>query len=284
MNQCSSRNRTFLTGVVLLLLLLLAGCSEHRRASWESRSGNGYSSYGAIRGSTYVVRRGDTLSGISRRSNVRLDALVKANGLRSPYSLAVGQTLVIPKESGKSKAANTTSASTTPPTKSSANKSSATTPKASTGTGKSTATKKKSEPVPTKKIVKPSGKTRVVGGIRWQWPTRGKVSSTFLPSNPARRGIKIGGKVGQPVYSSASGKVVYSGDGLVGYGELIIIKHNDNYLSAYGQNRKRLVKEGDSVKRGTQIAEMGEFGGKRVLHFEIRKRGKPVNPLGYLPK
>ena len=95
----------------------------------------------------------------------------------------------------------------------------------------------------------------------------------------------MAGKFGQPVYSASSGRVVYSGNGIRRYGKLVIIKHNDTFLSAYAHNRKLLVKEGDVLNSGQQIAEMGHSGADRTkLHFEIRRNGKPVNPLRYLPK
>jgi len=107
----------------------------------------------------------------------------------------------------------------------------------------------------------------------------------FAAGEPTRQGIDIGGTAGAAVRAAADGVVVYSGSGLVGYGELIIIKHNEQWLSAYGHNRKRLVSEGQSVKAGQQIAEMGRTGTDRdKLHFEIRYNGKPVDPLLYLPK
>ena len=103
-------------------------------------------------------------------------------------------------------------------------------------------------------------------------------------SGDAIPGIEIGGKQGDPVRAAADGVVVYSGNGLVGYGELVIIKHNDSFLSAYGHNSKRLVKEGQRVSAGQQIAEMGSTGASRnELEFQIRKDGNPVDPLGYLP-
>jgi lipoprotein NlpD len=121
-------------------------------------------------------------------------------------------------------------------------------------------------------------------GINWQWPTSGKVVSTFDDSG-SMKGIGIAGKMGQPIYASASGKVVYSGDGLRGYGKLVIIKHNKTYLSVYAHNSKLLVKENQDVKRGQKIALMGNSGASQVeLHFEIRKLGKPVDPLQLLPK
>ena len=131
----------------------------------------------------------------------------------------------------------------------------------------------------------PPGATRSVGGITWQWPASGKILGGFQAgSGGDGAGVDIAGNVGDPVRAAAPGTVVYSGNGLIGYGELIIIKHNDTYLSAYGHNSKRLVKEGDRVDAGQEIALMGASGAPRVeLHFEIRKDGKPVDPLGYLP-
>jgi lipoprotein NlpD len=130
------------------------------------------------------------------------------------------------------------------------------------------------------------GGTRNVGGIIWQWPASGKVIGGFeAGSGGDGAGLNIAGNMGDPVRAAAAGTVVYSGNGLIGYGELIIIKHNDTYLSAYGHNSKRLVKEGERVGAGQEIALMGASGAPRVeLHFEIRKDGKPVDPLGYLPQ
>ena len=131
----------------------------------------------------------------------------------------------------------------------------------------------------------PPGATRTVAGITWRWPASGKVVGGFkagLGGDGA--GVDIAGNVGDSVRAAADGTVVYSGNGLIGYGELVIIKHNDTYLSAYGHNSRRLVKEGQHVDAGQEIALMGASGAPRVeLHFEIRKDGKPVDPLGYLP-
>jgi len=118
--------------------------------------------------------------------------------------------------------------------------------------------------------------------VKWEMPTSGKVVGNFS-ENDNRKGIDIAGKQGQPVYASAPGKVVYSGSGLRGYGKLIIIKHNSTYLSAYAHNDKLLVKEGQMVAKGQMIAGMGSTDANRVvLHFEIRKLGKPVDPAKYL--
>jgi lipoprotein NlpD len=119
---------------------------------------------------------------------------------------------------------------------------------------------------------------------KWIWPTVGKPRNTFLASRLDRRGIDIAGKQGQAVLAVADGKVVYSGNGLAGYGNLIIIKHSDTYLSAYAYCQQRLVEEGMSVTAGKQVATMGIKNNVAQLHFEIRRNGKPVDPLKYLPK
>jgi lipoprotein NlpD len=121
--------------------------------------------------------------------------------------------------------------------------------------------------------------------LAWRWPTDGSVIVGFAAGDPTRQGIDITGQPGQPVRAAADGVVVYSGSGLVGYGELVIVKHDAQWLSAYGHNRARLVNEGQLVKAGQQIAEMGRSGATRdMLHFEIRYDGKPVDPQAYLPK
>lgn len=129
----------------------------------------------------------------------------------------------------------------------------------------------------------PAGATRALGGVNWRWPADGSLGKRFQ-SGDAIPGIEVYGKSGDPIRAAADGVVVYSGNGLVGYGELVIIKHNDSFLSAYGHNRKRLVKEGQRVSAGQQIAEMGSTGASRdELQFQIRKDGNPVDPLSYLP-
>ena len=121
--------------------------------------------------------------------------------------------------------------------------------------------------------------------LRWRWPANGKIIKGFRKGDDTRKGIVLSGKVGYSIAAAEEGKVVYSGSGLIGYGRLIIVKHNKNYLSAYGHNRKILVKEGDWVTKGKKIAEMGmNDTGVPALHFEIRKNGNPLNPVAVLPK
>jgi lipoprotein NlpD len=118
----------------------------------------------------------------------------------------------------------------------------------------------------------------------WAWPTSGRIDVNFGAKPGTGTGVLINGKSGQSIHAAASGRVVYAGSGLIGYGKLIILKHNDTYLSAYGYNASLLAKEGDQIKRGQKIATMGEGPERKPrLHFEIRRNGKPVNPRQYLP-
>ncbi len=138
-----------------------------------------------------------------------------------------------------------------------------------------------------KHITKKSNRTsspKYASKVKWKWPTRGRIVYRFSHKS-GKKGLGISGKNGQRIVAAAAGRVVYSGSGLRGYGRLIIIKHNDTYLSAYANNKKILVKEQEKVKLGQHIADMGSNGAKKaILHFEIRKNGKPVNPVRYLPR
>jgi len=119
----------------------------------------------------------------------------------------------------------------------------------------------------------------------WRWPTDGTISSGFGEDNAALTGVLIDGRMGQDVRAAADGQVVYAGSGLIGYGNLVIIKHNATYLSAYGHNRTLHVTEGETVQQGERIAEMGEGPGRKPrLHFEIRRNGEPVDPRPFLPR
>lgn len=125
----------------------------------------------------------------------------------------------------------------------------------------------------------------VVPAPAWQWPTDGRVYLRYGESPKTESGIRIAGTAGQPVIAVAGGEVVYAGSGLASYGQLLIIKHNESWLSAYGFNSALLVAEGQNVPAGAPIARMGsDPAGRAVLHFEIRRNGEPVNPLNYLPR
>lgn len=260
-----------LAAVVLLVMLAACGKSTVVRnpSAGTSASGQATSSTGRP-GATVVVQRGDTLYSIARRNNVAVADMARWNGLAPPYTIYPGQRLTLGQVSGGRTAASGTS------TASSASR---------TGTRSTTASTTPATTASTGAAAPRPGAAPVSSGIRWQWPAQGAVITTYVEGNATRQGIDIGGSAGQAVNAAADGVVVYSGAGLVGYGELIIVKHNEQWLSAYGHNRKRLVAEGQRVKAGQQIAEMGRTGTDRdKLHFEIRYNGKPVDPLLYLPK
>ncbi len=260
-----NKNRFFLRhGRPLLagmaLAALLAGCGTatvvKRPASGGGSGPSSAASATPVRsvarpGATVKVQRGDTLYAIARRYDINPNDLVAWNNLSSPNTIYPGQTLrLYPAGSAAATTVRPSGPSSAP----------AATP---------------APPVATP----PSS------GFSWRWPADGAVVGNFVAGETTKQGIDIAGSSGQPVRAAADGVVVYSGNGLVGYGELIIIKHNEQWLSAYGHNRKRLVSEGQSVKAGQQIAEMGRSGAARdLLHFEIRYNGKPVDPLLYLPR
>ena len=147
------------------------------------------------------------------------------------------------------------------------------------------AAKPEVKPEPTAPEVKPDGKPeapRGDGEVDWAWPTAGKVIGNF--NDGSNKGVVIAGKMGQPVQASAAGRVIFSGTGIRGLGKLVVIRHNANYLSVYAHNNTLLVKEGQNVTKGQKIAEMGNSDSDQVkLHFEIRRQGKPVDPVKLLP-
>ena len=221
----------------------------------------------------YIVKNGDTAVSVAKKHGLTLSQLVKANQLKKPYSLEVGQKLNL--DTSKSIA----SAQTNPklvPVAGSEDKTSTSVAQVQTE-NKAPAVINEAAPV---RIV--SGKTASVSGVSWMWPAKGTVIRNFSSSN---KGIDIAGSRGQNINAAAAGQVVYSGNALRGYGNLVIINHNNEFLSAYAHNDMLLVKEGQNVKRGQVIAKMGSTDASRVmLHFEIRYKGNSVNPRNYLPK
>lgn len=269
-----------------------------------------------IPGGSYAVMKGDTLYSIAFRKGVDFRDLAQWNGVAAPYTIWPGQRLTLsPPTKGAAApvAATPSHAGGTPvatapvfePVTAPAGTSAAASasvpaaplatapPPAKSAAPAVAATATTVVPVAGVPAVAPAtmpppapvaaGASRAVSGVQWRWPADGSLAGRFQ-SGDAIPGIEIAGKSGDPVRAAADGVVVYSGNGLVGYGELVIIKHNDSFLSAYGHNRKRLVKEGQRVSGGQQIAEMGSTGSTRnELEFQIRKDGNPVDPLGYLP-
>lgn len=208
---------------------------------------------------SHVVQKGDTFYTIAWRYNRDAEQLARINGLHPPYHLQVGQRIALGKSPVVAKAPVAPSQ-----------------PVPASPTPKPTYTAKAAPKTPAAPLPK--------GAIAWIWPTTGKIIANFSTQN-AQKGIDIAGQNGQSVITAAPGVVVYSGSGLRGYGQMIIIKHNDQFLSAYAHNSRMLVKEGDTVKAHSKIAEMGQTDTESArLHFEIRKNGQPVDPLLYLPK
>ncbi len=228
-----------------------------------SSSSNANKTPGTTRQTKIRARKGDTLYAISRRTGVNVQTLAQLNQLKKPYTIQPGQTIFLkPLNTAGHKPGHKTAHQ-------SASKTSTAAKHPKTGS-RSAQTKSQSYKWPK--------------SVRWQKPASGKVIKKFNRRRNDSKGIDIAGKEGDAIVAAAGGKVVYSGDGLISYGNLVIIKHNKTYLSAYAYNRRLLVKEGDVVKAGQKIAEMGHKDKQSTrLHFEIRKNGKPVDPLKYLP-
>jgi lipoprotein NlpD len=194
---------------------------------------------------THIVRKGETLYSIAFRYGKKPEDLARWNRLGNGSLIYPGQTLRLSSPSGS------TTRTTT----------------------------RTSRPAP-----KPLPKIPDQPSPKWAWPTSGRISVEFGAKPGPGTGILINGKNGQAIIAAAPGRVVYAGSGLIGYGQLIILKHNDTYLSAYGYTASLLVKEGQTVKQGQRIATMGEGPERKArLHFEIRRNGEPVNPRQFLP-
>jgi lipoprotein NlpD len=216
----------------------------------------------------YVVHKGDTLYSIAWHYDLDYPTIASWNGIRDPYRIYPGQKLRLTPPSTTSSPSAVVARAPAPVPRN------------------APVSYAKSNPRPVAERVDGYQGRRVQpsADMVWRWPARGTVIRNYSASDPGKKGLDIAGRLGQPIIAAAAGKVVYSGSGLIGYGNLIIVKHNDSYLSAYAHGDKLLVKEGEWVKAGQPIAEMGRTGTDRVmLHFEIRRQGKPVDPLRYLP-
>jgi len=269
---------------ILLALLLLSACStgyapvtdigSSQRASKSTVSKNRVKSANVPH--RYKVSKGDTLYSIAWKFGLDFKSLATINNINSNYVIHVGQTLIIkstnkktainkagqPSGNGDKKALSTAPVSTTKPQKRS---------------NKSTVIQTPTKKTASNKYAK-STRSKVV----WKSPVKGAVIKKFSNEN---KGVDFKGQSGDAVYAAASGKVVYAGNGIIGYGNLIIIKHSAEYLSAYAHNSVILITEDKLIKAGEKIAEIGSTGTtKTMLHFEIRKDGTPVDPLKYLPK
>lgn len=272
---------------------------------------------GSYKGSTYKVNKGDTMFLIAYLAGIDVKELAALNNMTEPYSLSVGQTLKIGNCSTKTVtttvpvAATATTASAAKPVEPAVTytpgengtqigsdgtiigpiKSGAGMPSvAPTFNTASTTPSTPSTPVsqPATQNTTPVNANVVApiaSNVAWQWPATGNIIQGFSNSDGGNKGIDIAGSRGQAVKVAAAGRVVYAGNALRGYGNLIIIKHNDDFLSAYAHNDKILVSDQQEVKAGQEIAKMGSTGTNAVkLHFEIRYKGKSVDPIRYLPR
>ncbi|AFU98188.1 peptidoglycan DD-metalloendopeptidase family protein [Simiduia agarivorans] len=246
-------------GLLLVLLSALISCAGpgggapvYERTQAQTRVG----------AKTHRVQKGETLYSIAFRYGVDYKELSRRNGIGKNYTIYPGQLIYL-------------DVSNTPVT----NKSQPVAKQPAAKSRTQVAKKPVSEPA------KPAARTVQFTDFRWTWPANGRILRAYSPKSGLNKGIDIEGRLGEPVLSAAPGTVVYAGDGLRGYGRLVIIKHNDQFLSAYAHNSKLLVKEGEVIKGNQKIAEIGSSGTDTTkLHFEIRREGEPVDPLLYLPK
>lgn len=263
---------------------------------------------GSYKANTYKVNKGDTMFLIAYLAGIDVKELAAMNNMSEPYSLSVGQTLKISSCGTKTVTTTVPVATTTTATAAAAApaepavtyrpgangtqigsdgtiigpvKSSAGVPQPSRPATPVSTT----SVAPTTTPVSAPATAPIASNVAWQWPASGNVIQGFSSADGGNKGIDIGGSRGQAVKAAAAGRVVYAGNALRGYGNLIIIKHNDDFLSAYAHNDKILVSDQQEVKAGQEIAKMGSTGTNAVkLHFEIRYKGQSVNPVGYLPR
>jgi lipoprotein NlpD len=213
----------------------------------------------------HVVRKSETLYSIAWQYGYDYRKLAQWNQIPKPYTIYPKQRLKLYKKQGKWSGKKTE--------------------KKAAVSQHNVSKRTNNKPAVASHTKAAASKTAKQQKVKWYWPTKGKIISRYSASDPGKKGLDIAGKAGQPIRAAASGVVVYSGNGLRGYGNLIIIKHNETYFSAYAHNRKIHVKENEKVKFGQKIADMGSTDtDKPMLHFEIRRNGKPSNPIKYLPK
>lgn len=267
-NQNQNAGRWGLLLLMSLAVSLLAACTSNKSAPVIERR----ASQGAEIQGDYVVKRGETLYSIAVRNGLNYHDLAELNNIPEPYKIYPGQQLRFKKAAPRLVAP--------PPVAESK-------PVPAPEEPRQALPERYKNAVYNAKPVqeKVANESSDAVNIAWVWPANGTIIGRFSDQGSVNKGVDLAGKRGEPVFAAADGTVVYSGPGIVGYGNLIIIKHNDIYLSAYAHNSRLLVQEGNNVKAGQVIAEIGSSGTQRdKLHFEIRKYGRPVDPLTYLPK
>lgn len=247
------------TVLLVIIVTLISACSLTEGFVSVEKKFSGYESHSGY----HRVVRGETLYSIAWRYGLDYRAVASANSIPSPYTIYPGQRIALGGASGsvassQQKRVNNTS-------------------KSSSG-GQTTPSAPVTSVPP---VITLPPKQEIAG---WQWPANGRLIAKYSTTPPLNKGIDIDGALGESVMAAMAGTVVYAGQGLRGYGNLVIIKHNDTYLSAYAHANKIIVSEQDTVKAGQKIAEIGSTGTDRnKLHFEIRQNGQPVDPLNYLP-
>ncbi len=255
--------------MALIGMLALAGCQSGYQTTQNKKSQDAPATAKPasqkpgkppLSGDSYTVQAGDTVFGIAFRAGLNYRDVAAWNGIEEPYTIRVGQRLrLIPPASATRPVT---------PVKAAPKKAQAAAPE---------------QPAATPGM--PKAQEPMLSSISWQWPTKGEIIGRFVLDDKTKQGINIAGRPGQEIRAAADGTVVYSGTGLIGYGELLIVKHGNEWISAYAHNSRRLVAEGVKVKAGQHIADMGDTGSiSTMLHFEIRRNGKPVDPLLYLPE
>ena len=262
--------KIMLLSAVVGFTVAMAGCASKPQINNSSR----YS----MAPNYYTVRSGDTLSGIAMRYGLDYLSVAEMNDIAPPYRIYVNQSLRL-KKSSSPKTVSTQVMAQQEPIK----RQTIALPTTTTTPPKTTVT------TPPPRTVAPTTNTTVgvsvpSSSLRWVKPNSGPVIQGFNLANNVK-GIRYGGNQGDPIYAAADGQVVYAADGLKEYGNLVLIKHIDGYISAYAHNSKMFVKSGDNITAGQKIAEMGSTGASQVmLEFQIRLDGKPINPINLLPK
>ncbi len=283
--------RVKVAAVVAVTLILSACSSSSIYTPIDERSIGGRQPVkivtSQLRPDLYRVRKGDTLYSIAFRYGLDFRQLARSNGISDSYAIYPGQTLKLKASPPRQAVASTSSTKKTVSTPKTVSTKQAvvpqkrTKPKVGVKPSASVSKQAASSPVVRKAVVSSTDNRT----LSWRWPVSGKIIQGYSNRGKVNKGINFAGSKGDPVRAAEAGKIVYAGSGLLGYGNLVIINHNQKYLSAYAHNSRIHVKENDMVKVGDKIAEVGSSGATRtMLHFEIRKDGRPVDPMKYLPR
>ncbi len=265
----------------VVLILFLSACAG-RKAPAPISDISGQRIYdsgskGQLKSAQYTVKKGETLYAIAWKAGIDFRQLARINNIKKPYQIFPGQNLTLQTSSLAQRNQSSSGKNKVETNQQPKNNKKPVANKNSGEYGKTQQDQKHKKQV--KKDPFPS-KVR-----NWRYPSKGNIIERYSAKENGHSGLDFGGKTGDPIHAAADGKVVYAGSALRGYGNLIIVKHNNDYLSAYAHNQSLKVKEQDWVKAGQVIATMGQTGTDKVkLHFEIRHRGRSVNPAKYLPR